>query len=158
ARIGEMRVEQARPAVQEGPAANNGSAASRLTGGAVWFGAAAPLIAACIVAARLWGSSWTPMGDWAAMWLRADCVPTIHTPLVGAYSVRGFAHPGPSIFWLVWSLKQLSLRSVPRSFALMAIINGATLSATVLVAKRWLGLTTALVTAVVAIAIIHNLG
>ncbi|HEY1739232.1 MAG TPA: hypothetical protein VGI86_11000 [Acidimicrobiia bacterium] len=106
----------------------------------------------------LWTKPWTPVGDWAAMWLRADDVFTVHTPLTGAYSTHNWNHPGPSIFWLVWALKRLSLNSVPRAFALMAVFNGLTLSATVVAARRWFGGAAAIATALIAVLIAHSLG
>jgi hypothetical protein len=59
---------------------------------------------------------------------------------------------------MVWLLKQLSFHSLPRSFAIMAIVNGLTLSATVIAAKRWLGRDVAFVTGLFAVLIAHTLG
>ncbi|HEY3830729.1 MAG TPA: hypothetical protein VGO03_00395 [Acidimicrobiia bacterium] len=122
------------------------------------FVVAAPTIIGVVVAASLWTKPWTPVGDWAAMWLRADDVFTVHTPLTGAYSTHNWNHPGPSIFWVVWALKRLSWNSVPRAFALMAVVNGLTLSATVVAARRWFGNAEALATALIAVLIAHSLG
>ena len=36
-----------------------------------------------------------PVGDWASMAYRTSRVGTSDTPLVGAYTVKGWAHPGP---------------------------------------------------------------
>lgn len=46
------------------------------------------------------GETWVPMGDWASMVLRTSQVGTAETPLVGAYSLHGFAHPGPLHYWV----------------------------------------------------------
>ncbi len=122
------------------------------------FVVAAPALIGLVVAVSLWRKQWTPVGDWAAMWLRSDDVFTRHTPLTGAYSTHNWNHPGPSIFWLVWVLKRLSWSSVSRAFALMALINGVTLSATVVAARRWFGDSEAVATALVAVLLAHSLG
>ena len=46
------------------------------------------------------GTTWLPVGDWASMAYRTSRVGTTDTPLVGAYTVKGWAHPGPLLFWL----------------------------------------------------------
>jgi len=46
------------------------------------------------------GDSWVPVGDWASAVLRTGEVGSRATPLVGAYSTKGFAHPGPLPFWV----------------------------------------------------------
>lgn len=57
----------------------------------------APLaVLVAVVGAR----SWLPVGDEAAMLVRTRAVGTGATPLVGVYSTRGFAHPGPAAFVL----------------------------------------------------------
>jgi hypothetical protein len=47
---------------------------------------------------------------------------------------------------------------VPRAFALMALVNGLTLSATIVAARRWFGDAEALATALIAVLIAHSLG
>ena len=39
------------------------------------------------------GTTWLPVGDWASMAYRTSRVGTADTPLVGAYTVKGWAHP-----------------------------------------------------------------
>ena len=62
------------------------------------------------------------------------------------------------MLWLVWALKRLSFGSVPRAFALMAVVNGLTLSATVAMSRRWFGRSQMMATAVTALVITHALG
>lgn len=47
------------------------------------------------------GRTWLPAGDEAAMLLRIRDVGTSHTPTIGVYSQRGWAHPGPALFYLL---------------------------------------------------------
>ncbi len=45
--------------------------------------------------------AWTPMGDDAVILLRVEDVGTSATPLVGAYSTRGWSHPGPAMYFVL---------------------------------------------------------
>ncbi len=137
----------------------SGNVVGRGRGGARKYGAmlAAPIFISVFSAARLWKRPWAPSGDWAALWIRADDVFTRHTPLAGAYSTHNFSHPGPSIFWLVWILKRASFDSVPRAFALLAIIAGATMCTAIVMAYRWFDRRVAWVTAVLGTALLHEL-
>lgn len=54
------------------------------------------------------GDSWVPVGDWASAVLRTGEVGSRATPLVGAYSTKGFAHPGPLPFWVAAPLYRLT--------------------------------------------------
>jgi hypothetical protein len=58
--------------------------------------AASPIV---IGAVSLIGDTWYPVGDWASMLYRTSQVGTRHMPLVGTYTVKGWAHPGPFLFW-----------------------------------------------------------
>jgi hypothetical protein len=60
--------------------------------------AALPAIAA---AASLLGNHWHAGADQALELLRIGDVGGRHTPLVGAWSRFGWAHPGPLLFWLL---------------------------------------------------------
>lgn len=68
------------------------------------------VVASPIVVAgfSLVGDTWYPAGDWSAMVLRVSQVGTADTPLVGSYSVHGWAHPGPLGFWLAAPLYRLT--------------------------------------------------
>jgi hypothetical protein len=56
----------------------------------------APLLIGAIAVAA---GSWHPSGDIALGALRVGDVGGAHTPLVGAWSRWGWAHPGPLMFW-----------------------------------------------------------
>ena len=47
------------------------------------------------------GRRYVPSGDEASMLYRIAQVGTPHTPLVGVYSTRGWAHPGPILYYLL---------------------------------------------------------
>jgi hypothetical protein len=47
------------------------------------------------------GRSYVPIGDEASILYRIQQVGTAHTPLVGVYSTRGWAHPGPILYYLL---------------------------------------------------------
>lgn len=66
--------------------------------------AAAPALAATV---SLLGAGWFLNGDQAIEMLRTSDVGGPHTPLVGAWSRWGWAHPGPAIFWLMAPLHRL---------------------------------------------------
>jgi hypothetical protein len=104
------------------------------------------------------GETWLPMSDWAHMTYRTSQVGTRQTPLVGAYSFHGFAHPGPLSFWLSAPLYRLT-GSDPRALLWTgAIVNVAAVSGLAAVAwrrGRWpLLLATMLLTAL----LIHGFG
>jgi hypothetical protein len=77
-----------------------------------------------------------PTGDWAGQVVRVSHVGGRDTPLVGFDSVKGFAHPGPVLFWLSAPLYRLS-GGDPRSLAWMAgFINIAVVAGLGMVAWR----------------------
>jgi hypothetical protein len=79
---------------------------------------------------------WLPVGDFAHMVFRTSQVGTTETPLVGAYSTKGWAHPGPLLFWLAAPLYRLS-GGDPRSVEwTLATLNLSCLVALLLVAWR----------------------
>jgi hypothetical protein len=49
----------------------------------------------------LCGRAYTPVGDEASILFRIREVGTSHTPLVGVYSTRQWAHPGPILYYLL---------------------------------------------------------
>jgi hypothetical protein len=87
--------------------------------------AALPIVVALCT---LRGDRWFPAGDWAAQVVRVSQVGGRDTPLVGFDSVKGFAHPGPLLFWMSAPLYRLS-GSDPRSLAWMAAIINITVVA-----------------------------
>jgi hypothetical protein len=116
---------------------------------------ASPLVVASLAIA---GEPWWPMGDWASMAWRTSQVGTADTPLVGAYTVKGWAHPGPLLFWLAAPLFRLSGGDARTLEWTAAIINTAAIAAVAAVAwrrGRWaLTLALMLLTAV----LVHGFG
>jgi hypothetical protein len=80
--------------------------------------AASPIVVAAL---SLVGDSWFPTGDWAGLVFRTSQVGTGDTPLVGFDSVKGWAHPGPLLFWIAAPLYRLT-GGDPRSLAWTAAI------------------------------------
>ena len=54
------------------------------------------------------GDTWYPAGDWAHFVFRVSQVGTRETPLVGSYTTKGWAHPGPLGWWLAAPLYRLT--------------------------------------------------
>jgi hypothetical protein len=96
------------------------------------------LVASPVIVAALSviGDSWLPVGDWASMAYRTSRVGTADTPLVGAYTVMGWAHPGPLLFWLGAPLFRLTGGDARSLEWTAAIINVATIAALAAVAWR----------------------
>lgn len=77
------------------------------------------------------GDTWYPAGDWAHFVFRVAQVGTRETPLVGSYTTKGWAHPGPLGWWLAAPLYRLT-GSDPRALEwTAAIVNVGVLA--------WLG-------------------
>jgi hypothetical protein len=96
----------------------------------------AVLVAApvAIAALSLIGRHWYPTGDQAFEMLRVGDVGGRHTPLVGAWSRFGWAHPGPWLFWFLAPFYRVL--GVGGVLAGVAVINGACLVGAVAVAHR----------------------
>lgn len=92
-----------------------------------------PIVLAGFAIAR---DPWWPMGDWATMAYRTSQVGTRNTPLVGAYTVKGWAHPGPLLFWLGAPLFKLTGGDARALGWTAGIINVATVAAIAAVAWR----------------------
>jgi hypothetical protein len=87
--------------------------------------AASPVV---VGALSLVGDTWYPVGDWASMLFRTAQVGTSETPLVGTYTVKGWAHPGPFLYWAATPLYRLT-GGDPRSLGWTgAIVNCLTLA------------------------------
>lgn len=82
-----------------------------------------------IGAASLVGQTWFPLSDWSSAVLRTSQVGTGDTPLVGAYSVHGFAHPGPLAFWLAAPLYRLTGGNPVSLLWTGALVNGLAIAA-----------------------------
>lgn len=71
---------------------------------------------------------WTPSGDEAVILTRVHDLVSLDTPLAGAYSTRGWSHPGPIMFWLVALPSWLGSRP-SLSLAWMAALNAVFVAA-----------------------------
>jgi hypothetical protein len=119
---------------------------------------AVTLTPVAIGALSLVGDSWFPLGDAASMLFRTSQVGSRDTPLVGTYAVKGWAHPGPFLFYAAAPLYRLTSGD-PRSLEwTAAIVNAVTIAAIGAVAWRRgrLPLTVAVMTLVALL--IHGLG
>jgi hypothetical protein len=95
--------------------------------------AASPIV---IAAVSVVGDSWFPVGDMAHQLFRISQVGTRGTPLVGAETVKGWAHPGPLEFYLATPLYRLT-GGDPRSLMwTAAAINVACIAGIAAVAWR----------------------
>lgn len=125
------------PVHTEGPVANStiGTAGPERS----WWWLAAAAVAVTPVLVALWSvhdRSWSLTGDWASIDLRVRQVGTGDTPLIGAYSTRGWAHPGPVLFWLAAPV-QWAVGGDPRGlYVTAAMVNIASVVAMSWVAHR----------------------
>lgn len=88
------------------------------------------------------GKRYVPIGDEASMLFRTEQVGTGETPLVGVYSTRGWAHPGPILYYLLAVPYHLWGHG-PALFVAAGVINLASLFLLCYLAwrrRRWLGL------------------
>jgi hypothetical protein len=91
----------------------------------------APVIAACI---SVIGRHWHAGGDQALEMLRIEDVGTSHTPLLGAWSRWGWAHPGPALFWaLAPFYRAFGETGVPIG---MGVLNVLAIAGVIVVAHR----------------------
>ena len=118
---------------QAAPAPSRSRWGTRLLLIAVVAFVSSPLIVAQL---QTVGVSWTPLGDWAHMVYRTSQVFSGNIPLVGAYTTKGWAHPGPLDFWLSAPLFELT-GGDPRALLWTAgIINIASIAGLGAVAWR----------------------
>lgn len=68
--------------------------------------------------------TWLPVGDEAAMLIRARDVASFHPPAIGVYSTRGFAHPGPAPFAIVALVSGFGMFRGSLPLAAMCVLNG----------------------------------
>lgn len=82
------------------------------------------------------GHTWHPVGDWASMLFRIDQVGSRDTPLVGTYTVKGWAHPGPFLYYAATPLHRVTSGD-PRAMSwTAALLNVGTIAAIGAVAWR----------------------
>ncbi len=110
---------------------------SQLLVAAVVATVASPVV---VAAMSYVGDSWFPVGDWASLVFRTSQVGTTDTPLIGAYTVKGWAHPGPLLYWLAAPLYRTT-GGDPRSLAWTAsavnVIVVVTIAAVAWRRGRW---------------------
>lgn len=104
------------------------------------------------------GDTWLPVNDWSHMVFRTSQVGTSDTPLVGPYSVHGWAHPGPLIFWVAAPLYRLTGEDARSLLWMAAAINCATIAALAAVAWRRGRWPLLLAVMTVAALLVHGLG
>lgn len=113
---------------------------------------AAPIGTAIIAVA---GSHWLPSSDWALEVMRISDVGGGRTPLVGAWSRWGFAHPGP---WQSWLLAPFHIGLGTTGVLIgTGVINAAAAAGAVALAGRR-GRMEAAVVALATLALIASLG
>src|SRR5262245_57229163 len=138
-----------------GPSPTTAGTGSRLAFAALVAVVLSPLLVALLA---LVGRPWFPMGDWASMAYRTSQVGTRNTPLIGAYTVKGWAHPGPLLYWLAAPLFRLSGEDARSLDWTAALINTASVVAIVAVAWRR-GRTALTLAALVLVALlVHGIG
>ena len=95
--------------------------------------AVSPLVVAAL--SRV-GDTWYPVGDWASMLLRTGQVGSSDTPLIGTYTVKGWAHPGPFLYYAAAPLYRLT-GGAPHSMGwTAAVVNAVTIAGIAAVAWR----------------------
>ena len=113
----------------------------------------APVVAVCV---SVIGRHWHAGGDQALEMLRVEDVGTSHTPLLGAWSRWGWAHPGPALFWALSPFYRVfGETGVPIG---MGVLNGAAIVGVVLVAHRRGGTELAALAGLVMALLIRSLG
>lgn len=95
-----------------------------------------PAVPVLVAAATLIGRDWVPAGDEAVIVLRAGQVGGADSPLVGVYSTRGFAHPGPVLFWVLAPVVHLTGSQGTGVFVTAAVVNAALLVLVGVAARR----------------------
>lgn len=108
------------------------------------------------VIASIVGHHWYATSDWAIEVLRIREVGTSHTPLVGAYSRLGFAHPGPLPFWMLAPFQRLL--GDTGILVGTALLNIASLGLALWVARRHGGNRLMLLLWLGEIGLVHGLG
>jgi hypothetical protein len=110
-----------------------------------------------IAAVSTLGGHWAPLGDDAVIALRASEVGSRTTPLVGAYSTRGWAHPGPVLFWVLALPERLGGSDGLALFATAGLLAAAAVGAVGLAAWRRGGLPLVALTMIGAAWLVHGL-
>jgi hypothetical protein len=117
--------------------------------------AVSPIVVAAV---SLVGDTWYPAGDMAHILYRVSQVGSRATPLVGAETIKGWAHPGPLEFWVAAPLYRLTgedPRALMWTAAAINVLAVAGIAAVAWRRGRWPLL---LGTLTVVALLVHNLG
>ena len=112
---------------------------------------AAPVVGAVI---SLLGRHWYAGGDQALELLRISDVGGSHTPLLGAWSRWGWAHPGPLLFWLLAPFYRVFGQTGVLTG--MAVVNLVCMIAAVLLAYRRSGARLAVLVGLMVALLAHG--
>lgn len=124
----------------------------------LWLALPALLVVPILVAVvRVAGRHYVPIGDEASMLFRTQQVGTRSTPLVGVYSTRGWAHPGPILYYLLAVPYRLSGGSPVSLFIAAGLIVLVSLSGILALAYRRRGLSGLLVFSVLTATLLYGL-
>lgn len=149
-----MSVETAAPAA---PQAGHDAPAAATRGGRAWWLVAIAVVVPVLAAAMsIVGRHWYPSGDHALEVLRIHDVATRHTPLLGAWSRWGWAHPGPALFYVLAPFERLFGET--GVLVGMGLLNAFAIGATVAVAHRRGGITFAALTGLAVALLVRALG
>ena len=114
-----------------------------------WVLAGLILVPLAAAAVSVLGHRWVPTGDTAIIDLRSRDVFSLHPPLTGLFSRRGWNHPGPAMFWLLAPFALIA-RSAPVALRLgWILLDAVVLGAALMLAAR-VSRTLLLVTAITA--------
>ena len=123
------------------------------------FAIVAVTVSPIVVAAlSLIGDAWYPVGDLSHIYFRVGQVGTRSTPLVGAETIKGWAHPGPAEFWLAAPLYRLTGEDARSLMWTAATINVVAVAGIAAVAWRRGGFPLLLGLMAMVGVLIHTLG
>lgn len=102
------------------------------------------------------GAHWYPSGDDALELLRIRDVGGAHTPLLGAWSRWGWAHPGPALFWVLAPFERVG--GADGVLVGVAVLGWASVVGSLLLARMVGGVRFLAVIAVGLAVLVHGLG
>ncbi len=116
---------------------------------------AIPLIVSMLA---LTGRTWTPLGDEAVIAYRVSRVGGPDTPLVGVYSTRGWAHPGPFLYEILAPFRWLFGPDPTNLLLAATLINTAMVAVISMLLWRRRGLVGVLIGLVCVATLILGMG
>lgn len=124
-----------------------------------WFSLGVVLVASVpfvVVIASALGAHWFPSGDDALELLRIRDVGGPHTPLLGAWSRWGWAHPGPALFWVLAPFERVGGND--GVLVGVALLGWASVVGSLLLARMIGGIRFLAVVAMGLAVLVHGLG